>query len=372
MTTNRSGFVALPVFVIAAWVAAPGASGADLFAPAQFLPYPDDVTPAPLSAGVAIGDVDGDGRIEAIIPAPPSETTPRRPTAWIIEFRPDGLVVDGGVVTPLPNEPASSNFSDQAVLSDLDGDGDLDCIVREWVAPESGGFFAPAYAHQRYAVLHNTNGKFKYVQAHILDHASDFPPPFLLIDITGDGADDLVRVFGDPQVIEVRPALANGRFGKARLTRTHAGAFAESEIQSIGDVNGDGRCDVTVIGPGLGRTVYFGSASGRLTPGPTVAIAGNPGIVKADLNDDGLEDVVDFYVIVGTISDIALMRHSIALGNGEFDTNFEPVGEFTGAALDLSEADLFGDGRNEIAALHIFGDLRAFFGCIRRYGPANA
>lgn len=129
-----------------------------------------------------------------------------------------------------------------------------------------------------------------------------------LADLDGDGRLDLVAASDEgSSLVEVFLGGGRGEFRAAEGSPFHAGAGAKKIAR--GDFDGDGVQDVAVSsfqspevlvllgGPGLLRTA-------RVTAGE------NPwGLVAADLNEDGRDDLV--------IVDLASPRATVYLSRGE-------------------------------------------------------
>jgi len=210
---------------------------------------------------MALGDVNGDARPDAIIASESSGTV----TVLLNE--------GNGAFGPLFRY-ASGRFPLAAAIGDLDGDGAADVAVSNGernvnVLLNSGdGAFAPA-----------------------VDYPAGLSYAIILRDLDGDGRADLV-VANEPvpgAVGDIAVLLNNGDGTFATAARYPMGTLENPFLVAGGDLDGDGDVDLVVLGIGQ-RTAGVLFNDGQGTFGPAILYPTNeaPGAVTiGDLDGDG-------------------------------------------------------------------------------------
>ena len=220
-----------------------------------------------------LGDVNGDGRLDVVG---------------------DGYFA--GRIEVLPNQGnrrlgvpivSPSGAAQALAFGDLDGDNALDAVI---------GMVPISDVPNLEIHLGNGNGRFSYLaRINNGSGAAVYDEALALGDMNGDAALDIVS--NTFTAISVLPGRGDGTFDPAVISGAGSGA---SEVVLLRDFNKDNRLDVvSIVDTGsydhASSTVYLnlgnGDGSLRFVQSFTVG-ARNPSGDSADLNRDGLPDIV--------------------------------------------------------------------------------
>ncbi|HET6201351.1 MAG TPA: FG-GAP-like repeat-containing protein [Planctomycetota bacterium] len=343
--------------------------------------------PSPIQGtrAVALGDVDGDGDLDAFGGNASGQG------------QQDRLFLNGGagVFTDVTatNLPALPDETRAVALGDVDGDGDLDAFV-------GNGVFFPASKNRLY--LNGGTGVFTDVTATNLPALLDDTRAVALGDMDGDGDLD-VFVGNYQQQNRLDLNVGTGVFTDVTATNL-PGLLGNTQAVTLGDVDGDGDLDAFIgnTGPFLGgqNRLYLNEGTGVFTD---VTATNLPGLVDVtwavalgDVDGDGdLDAFVGNYVQqnrlylnggTGIFTDVtvtslpALMNatRAVALGDVDGDGDLDAfVGNYgqqnrlflnggAGVFADLTASNLpaLSDATNAIALGDVDGDgdLDAFVG----------
>ncbi|HET6204992.1 MAG TPA: FG-GAP-like repeat-containing protein [Planctomycetota bacterium] len=283
----------------------------------QMLPGDADYTWA-----VALGDVDGDGDLDALLG-----------NGGSMVGQPNRLYVNGGTgafadVTPT-NLPTLTDVTYSVSLGDLDGDGDLDAFV---------GNIGQDRLH-----LNDGTGIFTDATATNLPALVDSTYAAALGDVDGDG--DLDAFVGNGSLQQDRLHLNDGTGVFTDASATNLPAFlGGTRAIALGDVDGDGDLDAFLGSVGPPNRLYLNGGTGVFTnvtatnlpftgPGYTFAVA------FGDVDGDG-----DLDAFLGKGSNVA---DALLLNGGTGVFAYAPPANFptlfdatTGVAL----GDVDGDG----------------------------
>jgi dipeptidyl aminopeptidase/acylaminoacyl peptidase len=323
------------------------------------------------SPGIAAGDVDADGRPDAVVLSPAlSELrvlrgsgggvlTPlgsldaagehralvvanvtREPTADVVVLGRDAFSVwrggSGG-----PGAQIRSALSGEAhglAVTDLDGDGRLDVVT---VSDRPGSGF--------HLVVHSVGADDQMIA--ILDGATSFTGAGRACggDATGEGYSDLVVLTASTSApIVLFPGQGDITFAAAIVSGSGI-AVDTATIPLCVDLDGDRRSDLALFQPGAAQGLTLLRSTGAGFGAPTsVAVTGSA-IAAADLDRDG---DVDLLVASPATKSVAFLRN---LGDGRLAP---PTSLPLGAApTQLAVADLDGDGWPDVLAIDAGGTV---------------
>ena len=314
------------------------------------------------SASVRLGDVDGDGDLDAVVAN--GRHWPQQNFLFINQGR--GKF---SVMRPLGIDRATTYACE---LADLDGDGDLDLAIGNDMAfgqillndgagnfAESGSFGKVASVRSLTVADVDSDGDndilvtCRGMQNQIYLNAGDasFTPgptygtpkdstiDVAVADLNKDGHQDLVLANRDKQPSYV--LLNDGRLGFGKPL-SFGSAKGQSRAVACGDLNGDGQLDWATGNIGQPNMVYLGDGQGGVLKSVAFGPADSRSyaISLADLNSDGQLDIV-----IGNAG-----QPNAVFFNEDQATRFrrEPFGE-ANATYGLSVGDLNGDGRIDVA-----------------------
>lgn len=283
---------------------------------------PTFASPTTFAAGtqpwyVVAADVNGDGKVDAIVPNLHDNT--------VSVFLGDGT---GGF-------SAAQDFATAAnpgavAVADFDGDGHPDVAVDE------------AGASQVSIYLGDGTGSFTQSPSSIQStHAQDTLNPGMAAgDFNGDGHPDLVVSSGGSAGGFLSIYLGDGSGGLTADGLVVAGF--DSQLLDVGDLNGDGNLDIAAADDGnQSVSVLLGNGDGTFQTATQYAVGSSPSDVAiGDLNEDGNPDLV--------VSNFGAGDVSILLGNG--DGTFQPESETSAGASpeSVTLADVDGDGHLDV------------------------
>src|ERR1044071_2863604 len=302
-----------------------------------------------LPTGVAVADVDGDGKPDLVVTLQgvPGDAGPQS----VLEVR---LGNGDGTFQPGQQTVIDSGGPFAPAVADIDGDGDLDVVIA----------LSERDASAVQLVLGDGHGHFTAGDR----LAGSFVSSVALADLDGDGRVDIVT------------ASANATSGVAIRFGTGGGSFAAPialddgtayDSVVIRDIDGDHNLDVVAAGDSLG--VFRGLGNRTFDAPFKTALDGDfaHDVAVADLNGDGILDLAP--AGLGTVDETLVLETWLGSGTGTFakrdeqkrfpdhHSDFPPPllfhAPFPGV---LALADFDGDTRVDIAVAFVNRDVVNF------------
>lgn len=234
-------------------------------------------------------------------------------------------------------------LSNDALLTDLNGDSRLDLVIA------TGSIAEPNGPEDDLAIvlLGDGDGTFQFPQSFPV---GNFPVDVEAGDLNGDNAPDLIVVNSSGDTVSLLLGNGNGTF-QPQIT------FSNSDPTSvaIGDFNGDDGLDFAVASStSFNVNLFLNDGLGNFDAPLSINFGRTLDTVRAqDLNADGILDLVGTRASGNTIS--------VRLGNG--DGSFEPGQELSVGEQpeSLLIADFNGDGALDLANLNVQEDNISVF-----------
>lgn len=287
-------------------------------------------------AGLAVGDLNGDGRHDLAVVTYQSHGFPHyddwHDYVWFNV---------GGSLPPAPSWQSSDmRHSSAAAIADVNGDGHADLVVAR-----GGSTYDPNVVYfGSTSGLATTPGWQSQESAWSLG--------MVLADLNGDGRPDLVTVNQSNSSLDPnRPMYAFLNAGSSGFSPTPSWQSAESSRHysvAAGDLNGDGRPDLAVA-KGLGfHSGAYANVAGfpATTPFWTSASSNvDRGVAIADFDGDGRQDIL-------------LGQSPLTLYSNRGNGDFTPTWQADAAASrhgGLAIADVNGDGIPDVAEIEFAG-----------------
>ncbi len=292
-------------------------------------------------AFAAIGDVDGDGKLDLVVANEGSDSiSVLRNTAT------SGSITTGSFAAKVNFMAGTKPYS--VAISDLDGDGKADLAVGNYMSNTISVFRNTATSGSI------TTGSF----AGKVDFAvSNEPSSVAINDLDGDGKPDLaVANYGSATVSILRNTATTGSITTGSFAAKQDFSTGTNPYSiAIGDLDGDGKADIAVANE-VSATVSVlrnTATSGSITAGSFASkvdftTGTNPySVAIGDLDGNGKLDLV---VANATSSTVSVFRNTATSGSITTGSFAAKVDFATGASPYLiAIGDLDGDGRPDLA-----------------------
>jgi hypothetical protein len=298
------------------------------------------------SQSVAIGDLNGDGHLDLVVSSFFNSCSGGFGTVGVLLGNGNGTFQNAVTYTV-------DEFPSFAAIADVNGDGHPDLVV-SGLCLQNGGCNGSAGGVS--VLLGKGDGTF---QSPVTYGVPKGAGEVVVADVNGDGHPDLVVATGCQggcgAAVNVLLGNGDGTF-QAPIGSGTGGAGS----LAVGDLNGDGRLDVAVVGTEV--SVMQGNGDGTFQA-PTVYPTGGDGatwVAMADLNGDGHLDLV----VANTCESGTSCQYGSAgvlLGNGD-GTFKAPVSYLSdgGEARSVAVQDVNGDGKPDVI---LANQCHSYSGC---------
>ena len=283
-------------------------------------------------AGIAVADVNGDGKPDLLTANQGSSTV--------------GVLLGTGTGTFGAAATYSMGTGSQPIslaVADVNGDGKLDVLTANYGGNTAG------------VLLGTGTGSFGTAATFSTGFGST-PYSIAVADVSGDGKLDVLTANISSDNVAVLLGTGTGSFGSVALYNT--GNNSGPRSLAVADVNGDGRPDAlvannatTISGNGAAG-VLLGTGTGSFGPiatYPSGAVTYPRGIAVADVNGDGKPDLalansntVQAGVLLGT-------------GTGTFGAITTYYTGFGSTPFAIAAADVNGDGKPDLLTANSYG-----------------
>jgi hypothetical protein len=283
-------------------------------------------------ASVVVADVNGDGKLDAIVANENSNTL------GVLLGNGDGTFQSAVTYGSGGRSPTS------VAVADVNGDGRPDLVVANASAVTS--------ASGSIAVLFG-NGDGTFQPAVTYGSGGDFAWSTAVADVNGDGHLDIIVANQNDNTIGVLLGRGDGTFQSAVTYRSGSNSFTWSVV--VADVNGDGKPDIVVADecdnyPTCAHGtvgVLLGNGEGTFQAAVVYFSGGSEAnsVAVADVNGDGKLDLI----VGNNCFSCGSSTVSVQLGNG--DGTFQaPVANILtlSRVFSLAVADVSGDGKPDL------------------------
>jgi len=234
------------------------------------------------SNSVAVADVNRDGKLDIVA------------TIWCSDQYCDGtvsvLLGDGdGTFQPAVTYSSGGAYGESVAVADVNGDGKPDLLVAN-LGLDTG---------EVGVLLGNGDGTFQPAVSYSWSGRAD---SLAVADVNGDGKLDLLLGDWGKATLGVMLGNGDGTFQAAVTYPTGSSGAIGTRIVAVADVNGDGKPDLLVTTQCGNNNcdnhgtvgVLLGNGDGTFQPGVNFDSGGYgaSGIAVADVNGDGLPDLV--------------------------------------------------------------------------------
>ena len=275
----------------------------------------------------AVGDYNGDGKLDAIVTDGSYNGVVR-----LLLGNGDGTFTEHDVSVPsTPTNPTPGVIK----AADLNGDGRLDAVF-----VSGQGNLAPT-------VMINTGNDANGVPQFSVTTYAPFSSGIRSLtvgDLNGDGRPDFIvgNAYGSLQVYLNN---GNGTFTAGQATNLMPNVGGSTGPGVIADLNGDGKADYVVTSNQAGAIdVFFGNGDGTLQA-PVVMPSSTTSLAVADVNGDGKLDLLA--VANGAPNQLLVYLNT---GGGSFGapTSYSTGGSAWNGWTSVTTADLNGDGKLDV------------------------
>jgi hypothetical protein len=241
------------------------------------------------------------------------------------------------ILSPQPTLPTQS-FAEVVAIGDVNNDGMNDVVVGNTF------YFAPGWDFHILVYLQNSQHKLNPPVLYPYAASFSYIQAIKITDINNDQKNDVVVGFGDSVGIFYQSAT-----GTLNAIAKH---YAGTTIQGldVGNLNNDGNKDIAVSAAGSGTmNILYGGFSGFTLQSFTNASSGGGDLRVADINDDGKDDVIQLFGMMNSSAGIQVFTQTASGGMNNAVSYVLPIVSFN-TFNGIAVADLNNDGLNDVMA----------------------
>ena len=294
----------------------------------SFGPVASYPTGAGAPGETALGDVNGDGRVDIVAVSGGNNAN----NYVVVLLR----QANGSYAAGVPYPTGNNSFPAGVALADVNNDGRLDIVTANSGTGTAG------------VLLGQAGGTFAAMVPYATGTGSN-PRSVALADVNNDGRPDIITGNYNTVSIGVLLGQAGGTFAPVVAYSTGMGA---PYGLALGDVNGDGRPDAVTANINNGTVgVLLGQAGGTFAPAVTYPSGGLVvNVSVGDVNGDGRRDIVTSLPVVSAVGVLL----------GQAGGTFAPVALYSAGNQNFPQStalgDVNGDGRPDVVAANGGGD----------------
>ena len=287
-------------------------------------------TDGSLTIAIAVGDFNGDGKMDMVATDIPGGLTGLFNSIFgSVGGNASVFLGDGaGSLASHKDSDVGADFPSAIAVGDFNGDGKLDLAITNLNSDSVR------------ILLGNGDGSFSQGSQ---IHVGHRPTAVAVGDFNLDGHLDLVVTNAADNTLSVLLGNGDGTFAAA----SNVAVSSRPVSVAVGDFNGDGKLDLAVAGLLSSTvTILLGDGTGAFPTSNTYMVGRHPSaVVVGDFNNDGKQDLA----VANRLSDMV----SVLLGNGDGTFSAPRYFSVHGQPVALSAGDFNGDGKLDLLVVEL-------------------